>query len=218
MLDQDFYDNYFRALLKGDRLTCGNIVQTLLDQGIEIKVLYRQLFEKALYEVGHLWENNKISVAREHLVTAITESLLNMVYPHLFKKNKVSKKAVISCAANEYHQIGGKMVADILELNGWDTYFLGANTPTDQMLAFIGDIKPDMLGLSLSIYFNFPALKQEIEAVNASFPQLDIIVGGQAFRWGKMPSLDDFKNLHYIASLDLLEKEFGNADNDTSIE
>jgi hypothetical protein len=26
--------------------------------------------------------------------------------------------------ANEYHQIGGKMVADIFELNGWRGYFV----------------------------------------------------------------------------------------------
>lgn len=207
MIDQKIYDQYFKALLNGDRQTCVRIVQSLIDKGIDIKVLYRNLFESSLYEVGNLWERNKISVAKEHLATAITESLLNMIYPVLFKKPSVSKKAIISCTANEYHQIGGKMVADLLEMNGWDSYFLGANTPTEQMLAFIDEIKPDILGLSLSIYFNLPALKREIEAVNASFPNLKIIIGGQAFRWGKMPSLDKMKNIVYINSLDELEKK-----------
>lgn len=209
MIDHRLYDQYLAALLNGERQTCLKIVNGLLDSGVEIKEIYRNLFERALYEVGALWEQNKISVAREHLATAITESLLNMVYPYLFKKHPVAKKAVISCAANEYHQIGGKMVADIFEMNGWDSYFLGASTPTQEMLAFIEDIQPDIIGLSLSIYFNYPALKRGIEAVNTSFPQLDIIVGGQAFRWGEMPSLNEFKNLRYISSLDQLEKEFG---------
>lgn len=209
MITKEIYDHYFEVLLNGDRKTCSSIVRDLLDEGIEIKSLYRDLFEKTLYEVGHLWETNKISVAKEHLVTAITESLLSLIYPHLFKKKPLSKKAIISCAANEYHQIGGKMVADILQLNGWDSYFLGANTPVDQMLEFIEEIQPDILGLSLSIYFNLPSLKREIETVNAHFPDLEIIVGGQAFRWGEMPSLKGFKNLTYMASLDQLEKEFG---------
>ena len=101
------------------------------------------------------------------------------------------------------------MVADILATAGWDTYFLGANTPTEQMLAFIEETRPDMLGLSLSIYLNLPALKREIEAVNSVFPNLDIIIGGQAFKWGEVPSLNTFKNLTYIPSLEDLKTDLG---------
>ncbi len=207
MISSEFYNRYFNAILDGDRARCTKMVQELLDQGIEIKLLYRQLFEKTLYQVGELWERNQISVAKEHLVTAITENLLNLVYPRLFRKKAVSKKAVICCAANEYHQVGGKMVADIMELNGWDTYFLGANIPVDQVVSYIDEKKPDLVGLSLSIYFNFPSLKKEIEAIRAHFPDLDIIVGGQAFKWGKIQSLDRFKNLTYLSSLDELENQ-----------
>ncbi len=207
MISSQIYDLYFKALLNGDRRDCNRMVQQLLDNGIEIQVLYRQLFEKALYQVGELWESNRISVAKEHLVTAITENLLNLVYPFLFAQRKTSQKAIISCAANEYHQIGGKMVADIFEMNGWDSYFLGANTPTDQMISFIDEIKPDVVGLSLSIYFNLPSLKQEITAINSHFPHLNILIGGQAFRWGTVPALNTFKNVTYLGSMDELEKE-----------
>jgi methanogenic corrinoid protein MtbC1 len=214
MIPDALYEQYFNALLKGDRSTCTKIVQDLLDQGLEIKALYRLLFERALYAVGNLWERNKISVAKEHLATAITENLLNLVYPYLFKKHGINKRAVVSCAANEYHQIGGKMVADLFEIHGWDSYFLGANTPTDQMVSFIHEIKPDILGLSLSIYFNLPALKREIEAINTHFPNLEIIIGGQAFAWGDVPSLNRFKNLSYLSSLDELEKQLEAGNNE----
>ncbi len=96
---------------------------------MELKSLYMDLFQRSLYAVGELWELNKISVAREHLATAITESLLNLVYPRLFENTPTGKKVVVSCAANELHQIGGKIVADFFELNGWESHFLGANTP-----------------------------------------------------------------------------------------
>ncbi|MCG8615224.1 MAG: cobalamin-dependent protein [Desulfobacterales bacterium] len=209
MIPQELYDTYFQALLKGDRPTCTQIVKDLLEKGIEIKPLYRGLFERSLYQVGKLWEANRISVAREHLVTAITENLLNLVYPYLFSKEPTSRKVIISCAANEHHQIGGKMVADIFEMYGWDSYFLGANTPVDQMVNFIDEIQPDMVGLSLSIYFNLPSLEKGIQAINASFPHLDIIIGGQAFKWGEITTLNRYKNLRLLASLDDLELELG---------
>ena len=205
VIDPKFYNDYFDALLSGDRQACTQMVKTLLDQRIHIKTLYRELFEKSLYQIGDLWERNKISVAKEHLVTAITESLLNQVYPHLFQKKPTGRKVVISCAANEHHQIGGKMVADIFGMNGWDSYFLGANTPIDQMTQFIHETKPDLVGLSLSIYFNMPSLKKGIDAISSQFPNLEIVIGGQAFRWGELPSLKEYKNVTYLSSLDELE-------------
>ncbi|MDY0312964.1 MAG: cobalamin-dependent protein [Desulfobacterales bacterium] len=204
-----FYQDYLDALLQGKRADCGRRVQQLLDQNIEIKNLYTDLFQKSLYEVGRLWELNRISVAREHLVTAITEGLLGLVYPRLFDSHRppASRKVVISCAANEYHQIGGKMVADVFEMNGWESHFLGANTPIDEMLTHISDTTPDLVGLSLSVYFNLASLKKGFEAIRADFPNLDILVGGQAFQWGATDFLKRYPGTHYVASIEALEDQ-----------
>lgn len=207
MIGKTQYDHYFSSLIAGDRGTCSKIVQDLLDEEIDIKFLYRNLFQTSLYQVGALWEINKLSVAREHLATSITETLLNLVYPFLFKNRHTSRKAIISCAANEYHQIGGKMVADILEVNGWDSYFLGANTPVAELLTLIHENKPDLVGLSLTINSNFPELLKALNAIRKDFYQLDIIVGGQGLGRGETSSLKIFKNVYHISSLDALEAD-----------
>lgn len=208
MISEIIYKDYLRLLLQGHRSGCGRIVNQLLDQDVEIKALYTDLFQKSLYTVGELWEFNKISVAKEHLATAITEGLLNLTYPRLFgdENQSSSRTAIISCAANEYHQIGGKMVADIFELNDWDAHFLGANTPVDHMLAYIQETKPDLVGLSLSIFFNLAALKSEIEAIRSNFHNLDLLIGGQAFRFGGIQMTKQYSGTEYIPSLAELEK------------
>ena len=205
MITKQLYETYLDLLLEGNRLKCVQLVQDLLDRQIDIKDLYLHLFQQSLYKVGELWEYNKISVAKEHLATSITEGLLTLVYPRLFKARRTSKKAVISCSANEYHQVGGKMVADIFELNGWDGYFLGANTPVDQLLSFIDEKEPDLVGLSLSVYFNLPSLKAGIEAIRADFRKLDIVVGGRAFLVGGTQALKPYTGTYHIESLDALE-------------
>jgi MerR family transcriptional regulator, light-induced transcriptional regulator len=207
MITPQLYQEYLGFLLKGERLACGRIVQGLMDQDIEIKTLYTDLFQKSLYAVGELWEFNKVSVAKEHLVTAITEGLLNLIYPRLFEKElqKKNKKVVISCAVNEFHQIGGKMVADIFELNGWDSHFLGANTPVQHLLEYIQDVKPDLAGLSASVYFSLPSLKAGIEAIRSEFRNLDILVGGQAFHQGGKNILTQYSGVRYVGSLDELD-------------
>ncbi len=87
-------------------------------------------------------------MAIEHLATTITESLLTLVYPRILLPSTSIKRRVVACVANEYHQIGAKMVADVFELNGWDGYFLGANHPSRSLLALFRRSGPHVLGLS----------------------------------------------------------------------
>ncbi len=206
MIDARLYENYLTALLGGKRSKCHGIVQKLLDQKIDLKTLYTDLFQRSMYEIGELWENHQITVANEHLATAITESLLNLSYPAIFATDRIGKKALISCSANEFHQVGGKMVADILELNGWDGHFLGANTPAEDISQYIQEVKPDLLGLSLSILSNIGNLIRCIEVIRADFPNMDVLIGGQAFRWGGLDTIKPYTGTEYIQSLDDLEK------------
>ncbi len=207
IMDEKLYRGYFEALLRGDRSHCNAVVERLLDENTVIRDIYVQLFQRSLYQVGELWETNKISVATEHLATAITEGLLSLVYPKLFAMEHTDKKAIVSCAVNEYHQIGGKMVADIFELNGWNSQFLGANTPLDDLLQFIQDEKPDVLALSLSLYSNLPRLLKTTNAIRGNYLNLDIVFGGQAFRWGGQGKMLEILRTQYIPSLHDLEKD-----------
>lgn len=205
LIENELYQTYLNSLLKGDKGVCLNIVTTLLKDKIEIRELYTELFQKSMYKVGELWEMNEISVAREHLATTITENMLSITYPYLFTGIQSAKKAIISCTANEYHQLGGKMVADIFELHGWDTHFLGVNSPISELLTCIDEIKPDLIGLSLAVYFNIAALEATLEAIHVHFNNLDILVGGHAFRWGGTGVLKRYPATNYLESLAQLE-------------
>ncbi|MEZ4600899.1 MAG: cobalamin-dependent protein [Syntrophotaleaceae bacterium] len=202
----EIYADYFDNLIKGNRSACLQTVKELLDDGIDIKTLYLDLFQGTLYEVGELWEGNRISVASEHLATSITESAMGMVQPLIFSRDRCGKKSVVACAANEFHQVGGKMVADILELHGWDGYFLGANTPIADLLAMVREKHPDLVCLSLSIYSNLPQLIKTIEALQEEFPQIEIRVGGQAFRWGGREAVEQYPGVRLFPTLDDLEQ------------
>lgn len=206
MIEESLYAKYLDALLAGNRKECHHIVQELLEAKVDIKDLYTGLFQRGMYEVGELWERNTITVAREHLATAITESLLNLAYPSVFSVERVGKKAIISCVANEFHQVGGKIVADTFELSGWDGIFLGANTPEEDLMQHIQEENPVFIGLSLSILSNIENLKSVIERIQADFPDIDLLVGGQAFRWGGVDMVESYANTAYVPSLGELER------------
>jgi methanogenic corrinoid protein MtbC1 len=210
MITETIYQQYHTMLISGDRGGCKKIVRGMLDEGIQIKELYVGLFQRSLYEVGILWETNKISVAVEHLSTSITENLIALAYPYMFAAEHSGKKAVITCTPGEYHQVGARMVADYFELNGWDSYFLGSNTPDSELIKFIEDQKPDLLAISMSVFFNLNSLLILLAKVRAHFPELQILVGGQAFNWGGAGSFKSIDNILLISSLDELDEKILN--------
>jgi methanogenic corrinoid protein MtbC1 len=201
------YKNYLSALIHGERRNCHNIVDRIKNNVATISDLYTQLFQKSLYEVGQLWEFNKISVAVEHVATAITESLMNNVYADIEQLSNTGLRVIIASAPNEYHQIGAKMVADIFELNGWDTWYLGANTPTSELIRIANDIQPHVIGLSLSVYFHLSDLATMIHTINKNLPESPVIIGGQSFKHGNGTDFaKQFLDVSYIDSLDSLEQ------------
>ena len=88
-LTEETYRNYLTSLLGGNRIVCGTVVDDVLEQTRAIHGLYEEVFRRSLYEVGELWERGRISVADEHLATAMTESLLTQVYPFLQRCEKI---------------------------------------------------------------------------------------------------------------------------------
>ncbi len=196
---------YTDYLIKGDRTHCLNFITDYLGENSGFIQLYEEVLKKSLYNIGSMWEYNKITVATEHLATSITEFLLNNLYEEITSSDKNGKKIIVACTEKEEHQVGGKMVADVFEYHGWETYFLGANTTTIELITFIDSIQPELLALSISVYFNLANLEKTIALVQKKFPDLQIIIGGQAFTHGGQEIFKKYSNLYFIPDLYTLE-------------
>ncbi|MEI8173853.1 MAG: cobalamin-dependent protein [Deltaproteobacteria bacterium] len=201
----EIYRRYLDGLLANDRHQCRVSFEQWLESHAELRTLYEDLVQRSLYEIGDLWERNRISVATEHLATAITESLLNLAYPRLFASPRLGKSAIVACVANEYHQIGGKMIADLFELNGWRGYFLGANTPVRDLKTLIEEKHPDVVALSVAMVFGLDTLISAAAEIRAAFPDVPILVGGQALRWGGRERVERLSGVRCLMSLSELE-------------
>lgn len=206
MTDPMLYQDFFDALIKGDRKKSNEILSKKLEENTSIEDIYEKVIKNAMYKIGDLWETGEVSVATEHMASAIVESELNRIFDSVNTSNKDKyKTAVLACVEKEYHQIGIKMVSDILEDRGWNTYFLGSNVPPKELNDFIGSVRPDLIALSFSIYFNLNSLEEMIKKIKESFPDQLIIVGGQAFLHGGHEVLEKYNNVKYFKDLYELE-------------
>ncbi len=201
-----FTDTFLLNLLQGNKGNCSALAHEYLAQNPSIQDLYEEVFKTALYEVGRLWENNKITVATEHMATAITEGILNELFAQIISGKKYNKKVVVACVENEQHQVGIKMVADIFELNGWESFFLGTGIPTAELVKYLFEIQPDILAISLSVYFNFTSLVKMLDVIKTEYPNLQIILGGQAISKLSGEALQRLENVIILSDLYMLEK------------
>ena len=206
MISDAVYYHYLNALLDGNKSECVRIIADLLDKNEDIKEIYTKIFQKSMYRIGYLWEHNRATVAKEHQATKITESLLNLVYPKIFDKNKIDKKVLITCVDKEFHEIGPKIISDFFELKGWHSIFLGSNTPQNEILQTIKEEQPNVVGISNTFYMNIARLFKLTEKITTTFPNLEIIVGGQAIDERTSENLIKLGNVHVISDLYVLEE------------
>lgn len=174
---------YLSEILAGKRKTALEIIMDAYRSGYPIPGIYIDIFQEAMYEIGRLWETNRISVADEHMGTAITQYVMSNLYQHLEIADDQRGRLVVTGVQGELHQVGANMVADVLEADGWNVLFLGTNVPAEGVIQSISQHGADLFGISSTMLFNIPKVIQLVEAVRKEFgDSVRIMLGGGAFR------------------------------------
>lgn len=180
---KEIAENYLNFLIEGDKTSAYNLIMDAVQKGVAIKDLYLNVFQITQQETGRLWQISKISVAHEHFITAATQLIMAQLYPYMFTSTNKEKRIIVSCIQGELHEIGARMVADIFEMEGWNSYYFGANTPLKSILESINTYNPKILAISTTMTFNLSSVSAMIEKVRSetTSENLKILVGGYPF-------------------------------------
>lgn len=180
------------------------VLNLLKNKKIELYDLYDFFLRPVLNEFVCSSEDEEICIWKEHVRTSIVRTILESTYPYLIeiKKSvpKNNQKVVVVCPSEEFHEVGAIIVTNYFSLAGFDAQYIGANTPKNDILSAVKALKPDYLALSVTNYYNLVVTKQITEQVKGLFPNVKIIVGGNAFN--KPGALD-----HLVYDYHLTHKE-----------
>jgi methanogenic corrinoid protein MtbC1/DNA-binding transcriptional regulator YhcF (GntR family) len=178
-------ERYAALQLAGERSAARSlIVQEGLAAGLRVAQLYRSVLQPAQYRIGALWQANQISVAREHLATAVTDAVMVDLAASAPHRADTGVRVVVACVEGEFHDIGARMLADLLELDGFSVRFLGADVPTDSLLGIIREESPDLVLLSATMSERLAALRAAVARLRHAYgAELRIFVGGQIVDW-----------------------------------
>jgi MerR family transcriptional regulator, light-induced transcriptional regulator len=181
---QGVADAYLAAALNGDRSEALRIIrEDATAAGLSIGQIYLGIIQDTQYRIGHLWEEGTVTIAQEHLATAISQLAIAQLYSMMPRGAVSGRSVLIACVPGETHDMGPRIVADFFEMAGFDVRFLGADVPLEEIVDSALWHRPDLIALSATMSYNIPAFTETVRALRAQFGD-DVLIaaGGQAFQ------------------------------------
>ncbi len=184
--------SFLKYLLAGDQAGGRAVIDRILADGTPVREIYTGVFQPVLKETGRLWQENGATIAQEHYVTGVIRQIMDQQHDRIIATGRTTrqkKTVVAACAGEELHEIGIRMVADFFEMDGWNLYYIGANTPAGSILDTVKEQKADVVALSITMPSRLPELRYLVRSLRADkeTAHVKIIVGG--FPFGIIPDL-----------------------------
>lgn len=177
------------------------ILEVKTRQNLSVLKVYEDFLTPALNEMVPT-ANENIDIWREHVRTSIirtiVENMLPFVQEERTKAGSIGKTAAVLCPPEEYHDVGARMASDILNTQGFDTIFVGSNTPYRVFEAGLAASSIDYIAISISNPYHLVSARKIIQGIRSSHPGVKIIVGGNAIL--KHPDIAEVLGADFTAS------------------
>lgn len=164
------------AILKGDLAEGLSVAQEARSRGLAF--FYEELIARSLVEVGRLWQAGQISVADEHVATAVAQSVIASFYP-TFPWAAAGPQGIVACVEDERHELGARMAADLLVHDGWNVMYVGADVPLASLVELVVRTRPVFVGLSFALAERLPQARDAIARLRRDAPDARLLLGGR---------------------------------------
>ncbi|MCA8957994.1 MAG: cobalamin-dependent protein [Planctomycetes bacterium] len=179
----DLTRHYVLAVLEGRRDDAIELVLRAHAEGVSVAELHEHVLGRAQGEIGRMWQMNEIHVAEEHFASQIAAQILARLRIVMPRAPANGRRAVCATVGGNLHEIGLQMVADHLEMGGWQPIQLGASMPAVDLVHGLRDFAGDLLAISTSIATQVRATADLIRFVRQhTASALPVLVGGPPFR------------------------------------
>lgn len=172
---------YATALQAGDEPAALATVERARRAGVPADQIYYAILAPSMVRIGELWERNELSVAEEHLATAITERMIARLSPEFAPPGgRACGLVVVGCVSGERHLLGLRMLSDMLRARGWRVLDLGADVPTADWVRLTLRYRADAVAISVNNEQHLDEAAALIGALHGAAPGLTVLAGGAA--------------------------------------
>jgi len=168
---------YVARLLDGDLDGARRHIDSLLANYSPRQIIL-EVIAPGQAEIGRRWEDNRCSVADEHVATAITDAVLAHLGAATGPATSDTTFAV-SCVEGDWHVVPARMAAELLRTDGYRVRFLGGSLPADHLERYLAELQPAAVCLSCSLPLFLPGALRSVEAAHRA--GIPVMAGGRGF-------------------------------------
>ncbi|MFH5882388.1 cobalamin B12-binding domain-containing protein [Liberiplasma polymorphum] len=178
---EKFIETLERYLKRNAKDKAHQFVDASIDSLEDLHYFYETVIPKILNNIDCA-ENDAACIWLEHQMSAIVRSLIETSYLKVIKmkfSQKNPKRVIIACTQDETHELGAVIGANLFEIYGFNTTYIGANTPLFTLKNALDVVNPDYLVLSVTNAYNLFTLNKLLSVLKKDYPNLTIIGSGR---------------------------------------
>lgn len=178
VIGEEAIDRYLEVARAGDVSGARAVAMQLIDQGVDLGSVLVDLLCAAQREVGDRWHRNEWSVADEHLVSGLTQRVLDGIVAGMPPLTVDRGHVLVACAEGDWHSLPAQVIAEYLRARGWDVSFLGASTPASHVAAYLDRRPATAVAVSCSVPLFLMGVQRLVEVAHER--GIPVLVGGRA--------------------------------------
>ena len=168
----------------------------------DITDFYENILKPLMYQVGELWQQNKIDVATEHVCSNVARGLVQAIIDETTTTSSTRKnETILLCSPEgEQHNLGCCVIESVLLARGYKVLNASPSAPSDSIIRYIQNAEFDIILISVTLLENMGSAERLIRSIRA-VSNIPILIGGQALLKVK----DERKNIIISSKVRVME-------------
>jgi DNA-binding transcriptional MerR regulator len=149
-------------------------IERILEKGYQEKGilrLYKETITPLLIRMGELWQLSTLNISHEHLFSNTLRKFIIVKTNEVKAEKQLNKSVLIFLTKGEHHEIPILFYNYFLKSFGWDSIYLGANVPTEDLRLAIIQKNPDLVFTSMIIHVTGDRFHRNLDSLLEIIPE-----------------------------------------------
>ena len=175
----EFREAILRAVRRLDAADLHSVLQRAVVT-IGVPGFLETVAAPCLHAIGQGWREGTLSVAHEHLASAVFRRVLGWIMA-TYEVGTTAPRLVVATPPRQLHELGAMLVAAAAAAEGWGVTYLGPDLPGADVLGAARQVGARAVALSVVYPADDPELPAELERISRELPPgVALLVGGGA--------------------------------------
>jgi excisionase family DNA binding protein len=152
----------------------------LLYANIPIAAVADNVIQGTMRRIGDLWLAGDVGADMEHRVSYELMNAISRFESYRAPSPRTPQRILLACPSGEWHELGLRIIAGMVRLEGWEVVYLGASNPGHDIIRAVATHRPAVTCLSITRSDTTPERQAELREIYRAIRDTDgrLVLGG----------------------------------------